>query len=158
MFYAAAELCLRGWRTRLATKEARGARGYDLEATKGGRTILIRVSTSSGLPSFLLHQRDEYGASDDLYYVFVRLNGVGRRPDFYIVPSRVVATYIKRTHERWVNRARDPENLERRRRTELRKFPNEVGEKMPELSHIRIESFGERWDILEGGPTPTSAN
>ena len=40
--------------------------------------------------------------SNNHYDVFVLLTGVGSRPDFYIVPSKVVAEYVATTHSEWL--------------------------------------------------------
>lgn len=36
--------------------------------------------------------------SKTLFYVFVNLNGPNLRPDYHVLPSEVVASFIKKNH------------------------------------------------------------
>lgn len=38
------------------------------------------------------------------FYVFVDLKPTNEKPDFYIVPSKTVANYLKKTHSEWLKR------------------------------------------------------
>jgi len=40
--------------------------------------------------------------SDNFFYVFVDLKPGNDKPDFYIVPSEVVAKYVRESHEKWL--------------------------------------------------------
>ena len=50
----------------------------------------------------MLNKKAEDFCSDNFYYVFVNLKGHEERPGFHIVQSKVVANYIKRTHQVWL--------------------------------------------------------
>ena len=39
-----------------------------------------------------------------LFYVFVRLAGLTERPEFYILPSGVVAAHVKADHAEWIQK------------------------------------------------------
>jgi hypothetical protein len=41
------------------------------------------------------------GRADNLFYVFVRLNGTAE-PAFHIVPRAVVAKFVRREHSAWL--------------------------------------------------------
>ncbi|KKM91869.1 hypothetical protein LCGC14_1224110 [marine sediment metagenome] len=42
--------------------------------------------------------------NDQLYYAFVRLNMPNDTPEFWIVPSTIVAPIVKKSHEIWMTR------------------------------------------------------
>lgn len=49
-----------------------------------------------------MNQKAENYFEENLFYIFVNLKGTNERPDFYIVPSEVVAKYIKKSHQEWL--------------------------------------------------------
>lgn len=101
-YFVAAELSIRGL---LASITLRNSRGVDIIASSSdaSRSVSIQVKTSSGkAPKWMLSKNSESFASDTHFYAFVLLRGVGDRPDFYVVPSRVVAKYIADSHRRWL--------------------------------------------------------
>ena len=49
----------------------------------------------------MLNEKSETFFSDDHFYVFVALGGVGERANYHIVPSRVVAKQISKSHKNW---------------------------------------------------------
>jgi hypothetical protein len=80
----------------------RNARGVDIIASKDNKTINIQVKTNSyGKAVYPLSEGNENLVSGDLHYVFVTLKKETERPDFYIVPSKFVAEYIRKTHNHW---------------------------------------------------------
>jgi len=52
----------------------------------------------------MVNEKAETFHSDSLFYVFVNLNGVGENPSFHVVPSKVVATYVYKSHRAWLAR------------------------------------------------------
>jgi hypothetical protein len=158
VFYVSAELSRRGW---IAMPTIRNTSGIDIVASKGDKTVNIQVKTNSyGKAEYPLRKGNENLASDRLYYVFVTLKEKSTRPDFYIVPSRFVAEYIKKTHEFWATltpkvkkriyeKASRDEIEEKRRKSEIRRFPNYVGEMLPEFKDFDINNYRDRWDLLE---------
>lgn len=102
-YFVAAELSLRGM---LATITLRNSRGIDVIASNAdaSKTVSIQVKANkSGKPSWILSQKSEFFVADNHFYVFVALKPLGERPDYFIVPSRVVAEYISRTHADWLS-------------------------------------------------------
>jgi len=158
VFYVSAELSRRGW---IAMPTIRNTSGIDIIASKGDKTINIQVKTNSyGKNKYPLKKENENLISDRLYYVFVTLREENERPDFYIVPSKFVADYIKKTHEYWVTlppKVRkkiyetipQDEIVNKRRKSSIRQFPNYVGEMLPEFKDFNINDYKDRWDILE---------
>jgi hypothetical protein len=53
-------------------------------------------------------------------YVFVALQGLGQRPSFHIVPSKVVADYTSSSHSEWL-KGKKPDGG-RRKDSSIRKF------------------------------------
>ena len=101
-YFVAAELSLRGY---LASITLRNSRGIDIIASNSDatRSVSIQVKTSSGnVPKWMLTQKSESFSADNHFYVFVLLRGVGARPDFHIVPSKVAAEYVATSHRQWL--------------------------------------------------------
>lgn len=105
--FVAAELSQRGF---VATLTSRNTEGIDVLAssTDGSKTVSIQVKTSGAeqrenyTKNWMLKRKHENIYSDNLFYVFVDLKPSNEKPDFYIVPSKVVAEYIKRYHVEWL--------------------------------------------------------
>lgn len=57
---------------------------------------------SKGESKWILNKTSETFYSENHYYLLVSLKAIGERPKFYIVPSKVVAEYISRTHSEWL--------------------------------------------------------
>ena len=101
-YFVAAELSIRGY---LASITLRNSRGIDIIASNAdaSRSVSIQIETSSGGgPKWILTRKSESFSGANHYYVFVLLRGIGLRPDFYIVPSKVVAEYVSSTHSQWL--------------------------------------------------------
>lgn len=101
-YFVAAELSIRGY---LASVTLRNSRGIDIIASNSdaSRSISIQVKTSKGGgPKWILNKKAESYCADNHYYVFVVLHAVGQRPDFYVVPSKVVSEYVSTSHRKWL--------------------------------------------------------
>jgi hypothetical protein len=105
--FVAAELAQQGY---VATLTSRNTEGIDVLASnhEGSKTVSIQVKTSgpeqrkSFSRSWILGSKHENIFSDNLFYVFVDLKTGNEKPDFYVVPSRVVADYVKKSHADWL--------------------------------------------------------
>ena len=134
-YYVAAELSIRGY---LASVTLRNSRGIDIIASNSdaSRTVSIQVKTSKkGSPRWVLTKKAESFIADDHYYVFVMLHDVGKRPDYYIVPSKVVAKYISTSHREWL--AGKKKDGSPRKDSSMRMFRDDEGK------------YKEAWDSLE---------
>lgn len=133
-YFVAAELSRRGY---VATVTLRNTRGIDILATDAGatRSAGIQVKTNRGKKkSWMLDQKAEGYQSKTLFYVFVNLNGSNQRPDYHVVPSKLVASYVTRTHQEWLakpNRAGKPH-----RDQSIRQFKDTANK------------YRDRWDLL----------
>jgi hypothetical protein len=52
--------------------------------------------------TWILNQKSEAFYSDTHFYVFVSLRGELERPVFHIVPSKIVAKYVEKSHKEWL--------------------------------------------------------
>lgn len=107
-YFAAAELSQRGY---ISTVTSRNTEGIDILASNidGSKTVSIQVKASGSKQrsrftrSWILSQKCEGIYSDNLFYVFVDLYE-DKKPDFYVIPSKVVATYIREEHQKWLKK------------------------------------------------------
>ncbi len=91
-YLAAAELTQKGFVVSITSRNARGA---DLLVTDQAckRTWSVQVKTNRKPATFWLLSKDYKGiVSRTHIYVFINLHG-NERPDYYVVPSRVVAKH-----------------------------------------------------------------
>lgn len=102
-YFVAAELSRMGY---IASITLRNTKGVDILASSADATtsVGIQVKTNRGSRlKWLLSRKAEDYFADNLFYVFVNLND-GKPPDFYIVPSTVVAQYITVGFRAWLER------------------------------------------------------
>jgi hypothetical protein len=101
VYSAAAELSKQGY---IASITLRNTKGIDImvanaDATK---TVGVQVKTNQGsLDWWLLSDKAEDYFADNLFNIFVNLNN-GKSPDFFIVPSKIVAAAVKESHSKWL--------------------------------------------------------
>lgn len=157
VFHVSAELSFRGWVT---MPTIRNTKGIDIMATKDGKAVNIQVKTNSyGKSHYPLGKENEELVSEDLFYVFVTLKSEIERPDFFIVPSKLVADYIRKTHDHWTTlpprinkRAYEGvtagEIAEVREKSAMRRFPNYIGTLLPEFRDFRLEDYQDKWNNL----------
>mgnify|MGYP001585677678 CR=1 FL=1 len=83
------------------------AEKYDIIAiSPKGRVVKISVKTTQrdNAKDFPLSNKDEKGASDDFFYIFVILNKFVKEPDFWVIPSKVVNLIVSGSHRKFLNR------------------------------------------------------
>jgi hypothetical protein len=118
-FYVAAYLSSRGI---IVTPTLGNTRLIDILVSDGQDTRMIQVKTSSATQrEWLLDKSIEDSASDNLFFCFVDLKRIDQLPDFYIVPSKNVASYCKDGHSKWTAEAEGPTRAKREAMKE-RKF------------------------------------
>lgn len=134
-YYVAAELTIRQF---VAAVTLRNSRGMDIiaSAADGSRSYSIQVKSScNSVPSWILSAKSENFCSDTHFYVFVRLKDYTVRPDYYIVPSEVVARTIREDHQSWLSESKKDGSA--RKDTSMRKFTD----------HDNV--YLERWDLIQ---------
>jgi hypothetical protein len=101
-YFVAAELSRRGY---VASLTLRNTRGIDILASNADATksVAIQVKAAQGTKaSWLLNKKAEIDtAAENLFYVFIRLNGLGA-PEYHIVPRKDVAKYVRESHQEWL--------------------------------------------------------
>ena len=100
-YFVAAELSRRG---HVASVTLRNTRGIDVLAsnTDATKTVGIQVKTNqTNRREWMLNKKAEADRAENLFYVFVRLNGMAE-PAFHIVPRSVVARFVRRDHSSWL--------------------------------------------------------
>lgn len=101
-YFVAGELSRRGY---IAFITLRNTWGIDILVSNATATrqVAIQVKTNQGSrPEWVMNKKDETFRNDNLFYVFVNLKSPEERPDFYIVPSNVVADSIYNDHRKWL--------------------------------------------------------
>ncbi|UYP46498.1 hypothetical protein NEF87_002783 [Candidatus Lokiarchaeum ossiferum] len=101
-YYIAAFLSARNF---IVTITLGRAIGYDLLAVNpSGKLIKISVKTrdSNSTHRFVLSEKSESLKSEDLFYAFVRTNKFESLPDFWMIPSKIVAEQTYNSHKKWL--------------------------------------------------------
>jgi hypothetical protein len=133
-YYVAAELSRRGY---IASITLRNTRGMDILATnqEGTRSVTIQVKTrrTKGT-SWLLNVKAESFASRNHFYVFVCLGTERERAVFHVVPSKIVAEYVTKSHRHWL--AKPSKAGKPHKDSKMRQFWDRNG------------TYLEKWDIL----------
>ena len=114
------ELSLRRY---IASISLRNSRGINMIASTGDATksINIQVKTNnSDTNNWILSKKSEGFFYENHFYILVSLNNLNERANFYIVPSKVVADYIRITHATWLKG--NKHNGGARKDSNMRKF------------------------------------
>lgn len=133
-YYVAAELSARGY---IASITLRNTKGVDILCSNADaiKSVAIQVKTNRrSSRDWVLNQKSEDYFADNLFYVFVNLNDGIKQPDYFVVPSTVVAKYAKESHETWLNTP--GRNGQAHNANTLRKFSD------------KKEQYLNRWDLL----------
>ena len=115
----------------------RNSPGIDILVTNltAKRAVTIQCKTSrSSTKGWILSDKAEGFTPKNHFYVFVRLGKSTDRPAYHIVPSKVVANYVKRRHRAWLN-GKKPDGGQRKD-SAMRKFRD------PEDRYL------EKWNLL----------
>ena len=100
----------------------------------GTRSVSIQVKTRSGKArGWPLNEKAEKIKAPNLFYVFVTLRGEKERPEYFVVPSEVVAATITREHTDWL--ATPGRHGQRHKDNPIRQFRD-------------YEPYREKWNIL----------
>ncbi len=136
VYFTAAELSQRGF---VASMTIRNARGIDILASnaEASKQVDIQVKTTQSVikRTWRLDKSDEDYFADSLFYIFVNLKVPGSRPDFTVVPSKVVAKYAKERRQKYL--ATPGLRVRKRKDTSMRAFEDPEGK------------YVERWDLLD---------
>lgn len=129
VYFVAAELLRRRC---LATITPGNAQGADILASngQGTRSVCIQVKTTRKRKKEWMVNSHK---SEQLFYVLVHLHGDSQLPDYYIVPSKVVARQALRNYREYLRRER--KDGKPRKGNSIRKYKN---------PHIRYRDWWEQ--------------
>jgi len=133
-YFVAAELSKRGY---LASITLRNTKSVDIlcSSSDASKTVNIQVKSNRGsAKSWIVNKKSEDDFAKNLYYAFVNLNFNDKHPDFFIVPSSVVAEYCKTAHSSWLKTP--GKGGQSHKDTKMRKFNDPMGK------------YQNRWDLL----------
>ncbi len=133
-YFVAAELSKLGY---VASITLRNTKGIDIlvSSEDGSKTRAIQVKSSMGKDqSWLLSKKAEGDYNANLFYIFVNMKDSNLRADYYIVPSKVVAEFLRKSHADWL---RIPKKSgQARKDTTMRKFAD------------KESKYLEKWSLL----------
>jgi hypothetical protein len=121
----------------MASITLRNNDSVDIHASKlsNSKVFAIQVKTNqSGNRSWVLNKKSEYHQKENFFYIFVSLRGEAERPQYFIVPSKNVAEFVKGSHARWL--ATPGKKGQAHNDSAMRKFVDPNGE------------YLERWELL----------
>jgi len=133
-YFVAAELSRRGY---IASITLRNTKGIDVLCSNENATKQVSIqvkTTKESNPVWILDKKAEGFFSPSHFYVFVMLNKQEVKPDFFIVPSKIVANFVKQSHQKWLKGK--SKTLKKRKDSSMRKFQDKEGK------------YLNRWDLL----------
>lgn len=132
-YFVAAELSRHGY---VASVTLRNTKGIDILASNVNATksvgIQVKTNQSTG-KDWVLNKKVESDTATNLFFVFVRLNGLGA-VEYYIVPRGDVAAFARKFHQQWLSGSR--RDGKPRKDGDMRKFADLEGR------------YRNRWDLL----------
>ena len=134
-YFVAAELSHRGYLCSITLKNTKGV-DVLISNENSSKLIGVQVKTNNGKKkTWLINKKAEELSEDNLVYVFVNLKKLDGLPEFYIVPSKVVAKQVKYGHAEWIKTF--SQSGKKHKDTSMRMFrdPN--------------DKYKSRWSIIE---------
>lgn len=101
-YFVAAELSRRGY---LASITLRNTKGVDILCSNADATKTVAIQVKNNRRSnreWVVNQKAESFFADNHFYIFVNLHDDKQQPDYFIVPSKTVATHVKETYAAWL--------------------------------------------------------
>jgi hypothetical protein len=90
---------------------------------------------------WMLNEKHERIASPSLFYCFVRLSEGSKESKFFIVPSKIVASYVKKSHALWLRSKKSHKN------TSMRTFRIGLKGHPYKLRPPFAEEYEDNWDF-----------
>lgn len=134
-YFVAAELSRRGYMCSITLKNTKG---IDVLVSNDNSNKLLGVqvkTNNSNRKAWVLNKKAEEISEDNFVYVFTNLKELGQLPDYYIVPSKIVAEYIKKEHHDWLKTP--GKSGQAHRENDMRMFRDDN------------EEFKNKWEILK---------
>jgi len=137
-YYVVAELLRRGV---VAALTPRNSRSFDVLATKGVRTVRIRVKTKTA-DAWIWNAKEDGTIFPDLdqdadFAILVDLEPAA--PAYHVIPTRVLDSWLRADHEGWLAR---PGKSGRPHQ------PNRVRRLIPSRFENELNPYAKAWDSL----------
>ncbi len=145
-FYTAYVLAKNGFKVNISLGRTEGFDLFVRSPNGINITVSVKTTYSSSSKFLLMNKKAESIIDDYLYYAFVRLNAPKGTPEYWIVPSTVVARVIKQSHETWLKTPGRKGRLHRD--TTMRSFHIVSHEYYPEDWEDQLENFKENLSLL----------
>jgi hypothetical protein len=133
-YFVAAELSRRGY---ICSVTLKNTKGIDILVCNedASKNLGIQVKTNQiNKSEWVLNEKCEKLNDKNIFYVFVNLKSIDFLPEYYIVPSKVVAKYTSTNHKKWLSEKGKKD--QQRNDSTMRKFKD-----------IDKDYLG-RWDLL----------
>ncbi len=98
-FYIAYILAKHGFQVNVSLGRTEGFDLFVKNPQGKNLTVSVKTTYSNKSNFFIMNKKAETLIEEDLFYAFVRLNMPNDEPEFWIIPSFVVAHVIKVAHE-----------------------------------------------------------
>lgn len=134
-YFAAAELSRRNF---MASITLRNNDSIDILASnpRNNKIYSIQVKTSQlKSRSWPLSVKSETNFSDKHFYIFINFRGIFERPEYFIVPSKIVSETIRLDNQTWLEKPGKNGNIHKE--NSIRKF------------YDNEEAYLEKWEYLE---------
>ena len=132
-FFVAAELTKRGF---YVSPTLKNTKAVDIlivdEALQN--PLLIQVKASQSKKEWKLSEKAETLVSPKLFYIFYLFDDGSGKSEFHIVPSKVVAEYVKNNHKKYLSAPK--KNGEEHKDTSMRAFRD------------ADNTYLDKWDLL----------
>lgn len=102
-YFVAAELSRRGY---ICSVTLKNTKGIDILVCNedASKTLGIQVKTNQiNKVEWILNEKCERLTDENFFYVFVNLRKINELPEFYIVPSKIVAKFTSFNHSKWLS-------------------------------------------------------
>lgn len=135
-YFVAAELERRGFSVAVPMSNTPIFDLLAIERANLDNQIVIQVKTNSkSNNSWTLSVKNENIIGSNIYYVLVKLNNLDN-PEYFIVPSKVVAERIKENHQNWLN-------------TPGKKGQKHNDNSMRKFYILDNDNYKDAWDLLK---------
>jgi hypothetical protein len=135
----------------LASQAPRGARKADILVNHldDAPPCLIQVktrSTKGGDSGWHMSVKHESIIDKDLFYCFVDLSV--EHPKIFVMPSKIVAKFVKETHETWLNTP--GKNNQKHNDSDIRRITPNYKVDSDGNSTSWMDEYLENWDLILG--------
>ncbi len=152
-FAVLSQLALRGYDANMTLGRTKGVdilvsdpnspRMLRLEVKTNHRTARVSRSKCFGttVSSWMMSEKHESLRDPNLFYCFVNISDDTKQFRFFIVPSELVAEYVKAENKKWLSEDSN------RRKTKMRTFRMGTTKEQYPLPTPAVEQYEDNWDF-----------